>query len=220
MKPKILLSAKSGLENYVNAVNGTGGIATAIYLPEVDLSYDGLVLCGGPDVHPGRYGEGMDGTKAIDEPRDEAELRLAEAFIKAGKPVLGVCRGCQVLNVFFGGTLIQDIPGAEGVHHFDVDLVHEATAVEGSLLHRLYGSRFPVNSMHHQAVKKLGDGLKATMFSETVPVVEAIEHENLPVFAVQWHPERMSFLKRREDTVDGAAVFEAFLELCKQVRSE
>lgn len=217
MQPKILLSVREGNQTfYVDAVNGTGGIPVAEYCPEVDLRYDGLILCGGSDVHPKFYNEEIDGAIGIDLARDEAELRLADVFIRAGKPVLGVCRGCQVLNVYFGGTLIQDIPGGWDVHHKEVDKVHPVTAVAGSLLHKLYGSRFSVNSMHHQSVKTLGKGLKVTMTSETVPVVECIEHESLPVFGVQWHPERMCFQKRREDTVDGAAVFAYFVDLCRK----
>ena len=217
MRPKILLSVREGNQTfYVDAVTGAGGIPTARYCPEADLSYDGLILCGGSDVHPQFYREETDGARGIDLARDEAELRLADTFVRAGKPVLGICRGCQVLNVYFGGSLIQDIPGGWDVHHKEVDKVHPVTAVEGSLLHRLYGGRFAVNSMHHQAVKELGKGLRITMRSEVVPVVECVEHETLPVIGVQWHPERMCFQKRREDTVDGAVLFRCFIRLCEE----
>lgn len=216
MKPKILLSARENNQTfYIDAVNGVGGIPVGGYLPETDLSCDGLILCGGSDVHPKFYGEEINGSRGIDLARDEAELRLARDFIRAGKPVLGICRGCQVLNVYFGGSLIQDIPESWMVHHCEQDLVHEVTAAEGSLMHKLYGSRFTVNSMHHQAVKDLGEGLRITMMSGPVPVVECIEHESLPVIGVQWHPERMSFQKRRDDAVDGALIFQHFIELCK-----
>ena len=88
--------------------------------------------------------------------------------------------------------------------------------LEGSVAEKLYGTEFVVNSYHHQAVRELGKGLKITMRSSDDLVVEGIEHASLPVFAVQWHPERMCFSGRREDTVDGAAIFEHFIRMCKE----
>ena len=217
MKPRILLSASSSNENYINAVTKCGGIAHAEYLPKVDLNYDGLILCGGGDIHPEYYGEEIDGSANIDLQRDAAEFALAQAYIDAGKPVLGICRGHQLLNVYFGGTLYQDLENArEHASFAEHDLVHLVHASKDSLFEKLYGSEFTVNSWHHQAVKKVGEGLRATLMSYDGSVVEGIEHESLPVFAVQWHPERMCFEKQRTDTVDGSEVIRHFVRLCKK----
>lgn len=216
MAPKILLSAKSKMENYADAVTQCGGIADIRYLPEVDLNYDGLILCGGSDIHPRRFGEEIDGSVKIDEDRDAVEFDLAKAYIEAGKPVMGICRGFQLLNIYFGGSLYQDIPNAaEHRSYPEGDSVHGVEAIADSVLAKLYGTSFAVNSAHHQALKKIGNGLRITAWSADHTVVEAVEHASLPVFGVQWHPERMCFSKKREDTVDGAALFEYFMKLCK-----
>lgn len=216
MQPRILLSAsKTAPTAYIDAVTQCGGIPIAAYLPEIDLSCDGLILCGGGDVHPKYFGEEIDGSREIDLERDEAEFALTKAFIEAGKPVLGICRGHQLLNIYFGGSLHQDLPNArEHSSGSDYDIIHAVSASEGSLLGSMYGSSFPVNSYHHQGIKAVGQGLKVTLTSEKDGVVEGIEHESLPVFGVQWHPERMSFGHRRADTVDGAKIFRHFLKLC------
>lgn len=216
MKAKILLSGNKKLQYYVDAVNGVGGIATAKYLPEVDTDYDGLILCGGNDINPDYYGEKIDGTVNIDSERDAAEFALLKAFVEAGKPVLGICRGCQLLNIYFGGTLYQNINNAVEHSSFsDFDLIHNVKAERGSIAEQLYGAEFTVNSFHHQAVNKLGKGLKITMMSADNTVIEGFEHETLPIFAVQWHPERMCFSKRREDTVDGKEIFKYFIQMCE-----
>ena len=213
MKP--LLSVGGNQENYMAAVERCGAQAQAFYLPEVSTDYDGLILCGGSDIHPKHFGQEINGAVKIDERRDQTELALLDAFVKAGKPVLGICRGCQVMNVYFGGTLIQHLAQTP-MHRSDksgVDCIHAVTAVEGSILHRLYGARFTVNSSHHQAVGVVGKELCAIATADGV--IEAIQHNRLPILGVQWHPERMSGALRREDTVDGIHIFEHFLQWCK-----
>ena len=140
-----------------------------------------------------------------------AEFALMDDFVKARKPVLGICRGHQFINVFFGGSLCQHIPEAD-LH--TGSKAHTVAAEEGSVLKELYGPSFSVNSTHHQAVKKLGDGLRATAFWDD-KYVEATEHTSLPIISMQWHPEAMCFDRRRDDTVDGAKIFEHFVTMCK-----
>lgn len=216
MQPRILLSSsKSAPQFYMDAVSRCGGIPTAAYLPEIDLGFDGLILCGGGDIHPKYFGEEIDGSRDIDLDRDIAEFALAKAFVEAGKPILGICRGHQLLNILFGGSLHQDLSNAREHSSFaDFDLIHTVCAADGSIVQKLYGSRFTVNSSHHQGLKKIGEGLRVTLTTEDASVVEGIEHDTLPVFGVQWHPERMCFSKQRPDTVDGAKIFEHFLKLC------
>lgn len=216
-RPRILLSGNKKLPNYVDAVNGAGGIAVAKYLPDIDTDYDGLILCGGGDIDPGYYHEEVDGSVNIDHARDRTEFALMKAFVDAGKPVLGICRGLQLINVFFGGTLYQDLENARAHSSFsDYDLIHHVHAEAGSIVRGLYGADFVVNSYHHQAVKDLGKGLRATMKATGSSVIEGIEHETLPVLAVQWHPERMCFSNRREDTVDGSGIFRHFIKMCEK----
>ena len=116
-----------------------------------------------------------------------------------------------------GGDLIQDLDPALAPFHGggEEDRVHPVRAVEGSLLHRLYGPVFPVNSAHHQALGRLGTGLTVTARSEG-GVIEAVEHESLPLISVQFHPERMTLARARPDAADGRAVFRAFLEMVRK----
>jgi putative glutamine amidotransferase len=206
---KILISIGSSGENYTRAVERAGGVAYAAHCPEVDLSFDCLILAGGGDVEPWRYGADNCGSVEFDPTRDEAELALLDAFAQAGKPILGICRGHQMINVWAGGSLVQDLGEGNAIHRrVDADKVHKICA-EG-ILRDLYGSKFAVNSAHHQAVAELGAGLRITARSAD-GVVEAMEHEGLPIFSVQFHPERMN----GSDTEDGGAVFRWFLEQCK-----
>ena len=168
-------------------------------------------------MDPVFFGQTNQGSRGIDRARDEAELALLDAFCGAGKPVLAICRGHQVVNVWLGGDLIQDLDPALAPFHGggEEDRVHPIQAVEGSLLHRLYGPVLTVNSWHHQALGRLGKGLSVSARSE-YGVIEAVEHESLPLISVQFHPERMTGKKARPDTVDGGAVFRAFIDMVRK----
>ena len=174
---------------------------------------DGLVLQGGVDIDPATYRAapwqaGMD----TDPIRDDYELELLRGFIEAGKPVLGICRGAQLLNVYHGGTLLQDIPSqwvngmangaingtaapATPATHWDEarydHLTHDVRFLPGSLLDSLYGpGPHPVVSIHHQCVGELGKGLVIEARCPQDGVPEAIRHPGHPfVVGVQWHPE-------------------------------
>lgn len=194
-------------ENYVRAVERAGGTAHAAYLPEFDLRYDGLILAGGGDVEPSLYGQENHLSNSIDMDRDRAELALLDAFAAAGKPVLGICRGHQVVNVWAGGDLIQDLGTKNKVHRrVESDQVHTVCARCG-LLKNLYGECFATNSAHHQAVGAVGAGLTVTACSAD-GVIEALEHETLPIFTFQFHPERMN----SAETVDGSAILRWFVD--------
>ena len=201
MKPNILISTGGGnAANYIAAIEAAGGRADTRYLPVPDLSYDGLILAGGGDMDPALFGEESLGSRDIDRARDKAELALLDAFSAAGRPVLAICRGHQVVNVWLGGGLIQDLDASLAPFHGggEGDRVHPVRAAEGSLLRRLYGPVFPVNSCHHQALGRLGRGLAVTARSEG-GVVEAAQHETLPLICVQFHPERMTGALARPD---------------------
>ncbi|MBR6794224.1 MAG: gamma-glutamyl-gamma-aminobutyrate hydrolase family protein [Clostridia bacterium] len=219
--PKILLSfgmptPVSHYHLYVDGVEKAGGIAELRLYPEAEPEkYDGLLLCGGMDIHPSRYGEEVNGSVNMEEARDVAEFALADAFIKAGKPIFGICRGFQLLNIYFGGSLIQHIDTADRHRDPDKEAVHLVTAEDGFYADT-YGKEFSVNSYHHQAVKKLGNGLKVTLTSKEDGIIEGFDHESLPIFGVQFHPERMCHTRENPETVTSTAIFDRFIEMCKK----
>ena len=154
---------------------------------------DGILLSGGGDVNPAHKGE------EIEHLRDQLELTLARLAIESPKPILGICRGLQVLNVAHGGTLIRDIatewPGAldhQGHDNESAELVHGVGVELGSLLYTLTRSRhLSVNSSHHQAVKEIAPGWRVAAQAED-RVIEALELPGHPfALGVQWHPERL-----------------------------
>jgi putative glutamine amidotransferase len=155
---------------------------------------DALVLNGGPDIGPVRYGaEPLAATDAPTPRRDDYELRLARGALERGLPVLGVCRGMQLLNVARGGTLVQDLAGEGGIEHYAREKwdrpVHDVELEPGSRLARACGgSGTTVNSVHHQAIDRLGTSLRATGRAAD-GVIEGIEDEQGLAVGVQWHPE-------------------------------
>ncbi|GIK87177.1 MAG: type 1 glutamine amidotransferase [Burkholderiales bacterium] len=178
---------------------GTRRAASRVTLDAYASALDGLVLMGGSDVCPESYGE-----RALrpewngDRVRDDYEIGLHRAFVAQGKPVLGVCRGAQVVNVAHGGTLWQDIGSQlpHALNHRDWAIYaqncHATSIVPGSGLARLYPGTTLVktNSVHHQAVRDLGRDLVVEAWSEPDRLVEAIRWTGPSyVFAVQWHPE-------------------------------
>lgn len=191
--PKIQLSGeKGGLERYIRAVERAGGIPVPGICPQPDPSCDGLVLCGGGDLDPALFEQENRGSHPPDRERDRAELLLSETYLTWEKPVLGICRGMQVLNVFLGGTLIQDLPPAwRASHQGEEDVYHPVSCRPGSLLERLLGACPVVNSAHHQAVDRLGRDLEASAWASE-GFAEGFEHRTLPVLGVQFHPERLS----------------------------
>ena len=214
-KPRILLSTDEEVAPwYFQAITAAGGEPVGGCLPEPDLSCDGLLLCGGGDILPSLYGQENRGSNPPEAGRDELEFPLVMEFFRMKKPIMGICRGMQVINVALGGDLIQDLPDEIRPFHSAGKrfISHLVRAQSGSLFEELYGPVFPVNSFHHQAVGRLGQGLYPLLWSES-GVVEGMLHENLPLLAVQFHPERMTGEKLRPDTVDGAALFTYFLSL-------
>lgn len=186
---------------------------------------DGLVLHGGADVWPGSYGEKpLQERWSGDRNRDEYEIALTRAFVAAGKPVFGICRGLQLINVAFGGTLYQDIAtqySQARVHRdaatYDLNF-HEVQVVPGSRLAKLVprGASTRINSVHHQGVKDLAPGFVVEARCPEDGMVEAIRHTGKAwVAAVQWHPE---FHKPELGTLDDAPVLNDFLAAARATR--
>ncbi|HWE11988.1 MAG TPA: gamma-glutamyl-gamma-aminobutyrate hydrolase family protein [Solirubrobacteraceae bacterium] len=191
---------------YMSAIRRAGGLALLV-VPDPELvdnpddlldRIDGLILSGGNDVDPGSYGaDPHPATRATDPERDAFEIALARRAAELDMPVLGICRGMQILNIAYGGTLVQHLPDAFGHEDhrrvpgsFD-DADHDVRLVTDSLAAQAAGELVHVTkSHHHQGVEVIGDGLVVTGTSTLDDLVEAIE---LPdrrfVLGVQWHPE-------------------------------
>ena len=184
---------------------------------------DGVLFSGGDDVDPASYGEEQTwGCGDVVPLRDAFEIKLLKVLLKKHpeKPILGICRGCQILNVGMGGTLYQDLktqaPGCirhqqqQSSHYAS----HKAFVTEGSRLHAIYGSTdVKVNSFHHQAVKDLGQELVITARSSD-GIVEGFEKPDHPYFvAVQWHPER---LVEGPHHPEHKPLFKTFVDACRK----
>jgi putative glutamine amidotransferase len=181
--------------------------------------YDGIVFAGGEDVDPALYGEAKRyDNVTVNRRRDDFEHRFLDRALAHGVPILGICRGSQMINVKFGGTLYQDLPqDLPGcLNHRQTgsrsDLTHRITLTEPqSWLAQAVQGSCPVNSLHHQAIRRLGRGLKVTAHSED-GLVEAIEAAGDYPFllAVQWHPEELTHRPEQ------LRIFELFLARCRE----
>jgi putative glutamine amidotransferase len=182
--------------DYARAVLRAGGLPVWIPLDtplEILERLDGLVLSGGVDVASSRYGQAPHPkAETPDLQRDRYELELLGRALEHDLPVLGICRGCQIINVHCGGTLHQYLPA-----HFDKNQtldyrLHDVVFTPGSAAHRVFGDRTPVNSLHHQGLDRLGEGVVGVGIVDGGPddgLIEAIEVTNRRVLGVQWHPE-------------------------------
>lgn len=156
---------------------------------------DGLLLMGGTDVNPARYGaETQPETDLPDDARDQAELDLIEEAITKDIPLFAICRGLQILNVYHGGTLLQHLPSTTRHDASSEDKAapaHEVVIEPGSILGQIAESpKWQVNSRHHQAADKVGGGLRLVAWGSEDRVIEALERSDKRfVLAVQWHPE-------------------------------
>jgi len=191
---------------YLRGVEESGGTAVLIHPQKLDAQgaarivsgIDGLLLPGGRDIEPARYGsEALDTTEEPDLLRDHTEHLLLEAAIKATVPILGICRGAQMLNVHRGGTLHQHLPDLIGHNRYqrgNAEFTMMPVIIhEGTLLAEIYGGALELEGAamyHHQAINQPGAGLVVSALGPD-GLIEAIELTNYPFgLAVQWHPER------------------------------
>lgn len=176
----------------------TNAASIAALLDRVDM----LLFCGGEDFAPSRYGETNHAKLGkVNLRRDAWEFALSDEAIRRRMPLFGICRGCQFINIRFGGTLWQDLPsektGAK-IHRLLNDEEHGVSVEAGSVLEKLVGASTSVNSRHHQAVKGLAKGFKVSAVSQD-DVVEAIEGTDYPALGVQFHPELLFVRKGRRE---------------------
>ena len=207
---------------YVEGVERAGGVPVILPVLDPDAvehlipAIDGILLTGGGDVAPSRYGaRPIAETHNVDPMRDAFEIRLIEAAIAADLPLLATCRGMQVLNVAMGGSLVQHVPHVTGQGHDHPDRWREAVhrvkiEPDGHLAEALGATEVEVNSIHHQAVDQAAPGTRAVAWAED-DTVEAIEVPGSPhVVAVQWHPELL------EDWPEQQGLFRQLVEHASQ----
>jgi putative glutamine amidotransferase len=183
---------------YAEKVIAAGGdpihLSSALDQRTVDDLTDAVILSGGLDLDPRTYESEVTGlVGAFDTVQDTFDIAVVRQSLTSGRPVLGCCRGAQIINVACGGTLIEDLPtlGVQGhnVRQFPPSSTrHRVELIEGTIVNSIYGLATEVNSFHHQAVNSLGRDLRVSGRASD-GTIEAVEHRDLPLVGVQWHPE-------------------------------
>jgi len=203
---RILISWSEKSENYERALRET---ETVVYNKNIDWhKISGVLFTGGADIAPSRYGEKMSGKDLeMNENRDTAEFEIAEKAFSLYLPILGICRGCQLINVFLGGSLFQHIEGHSKVN--GKDSLHKVEILEKTRLFGIVNEKIlEVNSAHHQAIKSTGKGLRVSARAMD-GTIEGIESSEYPFLGVQWHPERL-------DNEESKKIFSAFVKVCSE----
>ncbi len=209
MKPHILLSVSQNAHaNYTAAFMKYGFDVSFSYCPQ-DFGYDGLVLCGGGDIDAAYYGKPRGPSYPPDICRDRSEFALFEKYNLYNKPIFGICRGMQLINVAMGGTLIRHLlTSRDHTRLEDCDSMHKVQNLNGTFLHKVYGPEMITNSAHHQGCETIAQQLSVVQ-RHSDGTIEGIAGKN--ILAVQWHPERMiGECRKRFLCSDPAAVFEYY----------
>lgn len=213
-----IVGKKTETANYVRYIQ-TANITPVITLNMEEVSScDALLLPGGGDITPAFFGEKNHGSRNIDTELDIRQLLAFDLAVKDRRPVLGICKGMQIINVGLGGKIIQDLkPSASERHSYENgDKYHMSVTVCGSWLNSLYGQNACVNSAHHQALGSLGSGLEIAQSCPLDGCIEGIAHKTLPVIGVQWHPERIDCAR---SGTDGKKVLAYFVSLISEMHS-
>lgn len=171
-------------------------------------SCNAFLFPGGGDITPELFGESNHGSQNIDTELDILQLQAFQYAFKQRLPILGICKGMQLINVALGGTLLQHMSTASLHTSQTEDLYHATSITPNSFLHVLYGDHITVNSRHHQCLGKLGHNLRPVQWCIPDNCIEAIEHTQLPIWGVQWHPERLDTI---HTDVNAIILFRYFL---------
>lgn len=212
MKTILISCLTHDASNYINACIQSGIQPVLSDQIEDENQFDGLLLPGGGDIAPIFYHRKNRGSQNIHITEDIIQLLLFHRFFEQGKPILGICKGMQLINVALGGSLIQELPTGRLHTYCNGDRYHNTKTLSGSLIHSLYGNSCITNSAHHQAINKPARQLSVTQFASD-GTIEAIEHLTHPVIAVQWHPERMTTPNLPLGYADGLKLFQYFSSL-------
>lgn len=220
----MIAAAEADLEEYGDYIKAFEDLGAAPFLSlavEDAKEADGLVLPGSrQDMNPKLWGEEDQCSNDINDALDSAQLALMDFAIEQDLPVLGICRGMQFINVYFGGSLIQDLPCAEAHKRREPELYHSVTHYRDTCMYALYGESSFVNTRHHQGVGKIGGDLLVSSFwnDGEDTVVEAIEMAGCggKILGVQWHPEKMYLYGDKESRADGEKLLRAWLEIRKE----
>lgn len=215
-------------QNYADSVILAGGVPFIMPICENENiikkmieNVDGIIMTGGVDIHPFRFNEEPNPKiGAISKERDDFDFLLMKCAFEKNKPIFGICRGIQLINVFFGGTLIQDI-----AYQKNTNILHSQTAPrdvathkikikKNSIIYDIFGEYGEVNSFHHQAIDKLAKDFKITSTAND-GIIESIEYKKKDafIFGVQWHPECMT-----EKDIKMQNIFSMFVDICKNRR--
>lgn len=210
---KILIAGHPGKTiHYENALAALGVCPrTTLHVPDTG-EYDALLLPGGGDIDPVLFGQLNRGSREIDAALDRIQLMILKDFVREKKPVLGICKGMQLINIFFGGDIIQHLPCHCCHEYIGRDQIHETRTTERSFLSDLYGPHFAVNSAHHQGCGRPGKNIAYLQLAAD-GTAEGLCHDRWPVIGVQWHPERIHLHPKREKMVDGRLLLSYFLDL-------
>lgn len=193
-----IIGRRKDTSRYEDMLSRTGiSYITSLCVSKIH-SCSAILLPGGGDITPAFFGQKNAGSKNIDTELDIIQLQAMELAVREKKPILGICKGMQIINVFFGGTIVQDMQNAKNHRYIhpeekrDVagDQMHDSRIMPETFLWEIYGKNLCINSAHHQCIDKPGKNLEVAQFAND-GTPEALFHKTLPIYGVQWHPERL-----------------------------
>lgn len=208
-----IFGEKSKTFRYVQYIKALSAEPFVTLNPKECTNCDGLLLPGGGDITPAFFGERINGSVNIDTRLDILQMDAFDMALRGNLPILGICKGMQLINVALGGTIYQHLDTANIHQYQNADQYHNTTLHPDTELFHLYGPHAFVNSAHHQGIHLLGQNLVPIQWCSDDNCIEAIAHQTKPILGVQWHPERLDSSKTN---LSGLPLLRAFLQLCAE----